>query len=144
MRRLLPVLAMLIAVASPATAADGPRRLVVHIDSPDPKFMAMGLHNAENVAKAIHDQGGDVTIEIVANGPAAAMFVDSLSPVKDDIKHLHATWPKMALSICAISLAKLQADSKQTLTVIPEAHPVPSGALRVMELQEQHWSYLKP
>jgi hypothetical protein len=30
------------------------------------------------------------------------------------------------------------------ITIVPEASLVPSGAIRLLELQENGWSYLKP
>jgi len=30
------------------------------------------------------------------------------------------------------------------ITLVPEANLVPSGVIRLMELQESGWSYLKP
>jgi intracellular sulfur oxidation DsrE/DsrF family protein len=50
----------------------------------------------------------------------------------------------MVMSACAISLAHIAAEMKKPLTVMPEARVVPSGAVRIMELEEQHWAYLKP
>ncbi len=48
------------------------------------------------------------------------------------------------MSACGISLTHTAASMKKQLTVMPEARVVPSGAVRIMQLEEQHWAYLKP
>ena len=140
--RLVLGVLVLAALARPAQAAE--HRLLIHVDSPHPAIMIEALHNAANVEAAMHNQGDQVAIEIVANGSGTAMFIESLSPVKDDVRHLHATYPEVVMSACGVSLAHMEATMKRKLPVMPEARVVPSGAVRIMELEEQHWVYLKP
>ena len=144
MRTLTLMLAILLAAASPGHAQDAPHHLLIHVDSPDTKVMVEALRNAANTIDTIHKQGGTVAIEIVANGLGTSMFIDALSPVKPEIKSFHAAYPEVVLSACGISLAHTEAAMKMRLTVMPEARVVPSGAVRIMELEEQHWAYLKP
>ena len=133
---------LLTALVAPVSAAE--HRLLIHVDSPDPAVMIEALHNAANVVKAMRAQGDQVAIEIVANGPGTAMFIEALSPVKDDVRRLHAAYPDVVLSACGVSLAHMEATMKRKLPVMTEARVVPSGAVRIMELEEQHWAYLKP
>ena len=106
--------------------------------------MLEALHNATNVVDSMRKQGRTIDIEIVANGPGSSMFVDALSPIEDEVRHIHAAYPNIVMSVCGISLAHTEAAMKKQLTVMPEARIVPSGAARIMELEEQHWAYLKP
>jgi hypothetical protein len=64
------------------------------------------------------------------------MFIYSLSPVKDEVRRIHATCPDVVMSACAISLAHTADAMKKTLTVLPEARIIPSGAVRIIELVE--------
>ena len=144
MRALTLLLVFLFALAAPARAQDARHRLLVHVDSPDQEVMVEALHNATNAIDTIRKQGGTVAVEIVANGRGTAMFIEELSPVKDEIRRIHAAYPNVVMSACAISLAHTETAMQRKLTVITEARVVPSGAVRIMELQEQHWAYLKP
>jgi intracellular sulfur oxidation DsrE/DsrF family protein len=144
MRRLLPLLAILVAAAAPAHAQSARHRLLIHVDSSEAKVMAEALHNAANVIDRVRKEDGSVAVEIVANGPGTAMFVTELSPVKGEVRRIHAAYPEVVMSACGISLAHTEAAMKRTLTVMPEARVVPSGAARIMELEERHWAYLKP
>ncbi len=144
MRALIVILGILLAGTSPGRAQDAPHRLLIHVDSPDADVMTEALHNAANVIDTIRKQRGTVAIEIVANGPGTSMFIDALSPVKPEVQRLHAAYPEVVMSACGISLTHTAASMKKQLTVMPEARVVPSGAVRIMQLEEQHWAYLKP
>jgi intracellular sulfur oxidation DsrE/DsrF family protein len=143
MRALTLLVGILLATTLPALAQTS-HRLLIHVDSADPEVMVEALHNATNVIDAVRKQGGTATIEIVANGPGTSMFIDELSPVKNEVRRIHAAYPAIVMSACGMSLAHIEAAAKKKLTVMPEARVVPSGAARIMELEEQHWSYLKP
>jgi uncharacterized protein len=143
MRTLTLLLGILLATAL-SVQAQTPHRLLIHIDSADPEVMVEALHNATNVIDIVRKQGGTAAVEIVANGPGTSMFIDELSPVKNEVQRTHAAYPDVVMSACGISLAHTEAAAKKKLTVMPEARVVPSGAVRIMELEEQHWSYLKP
>jgi intracellular sulfur oxidation DsrE/DsrF family protein len=144
MRALIIMLGVLLAAASPARSQDTQHHMVIHVDSPATNVMDEALRNAANVIDTIRKQGGTVAIEIIANGQGTSMFIDALSPVKPEVRQFHTAYPDVVLSACGISLAHTEAAMKMRLTVMPEARVVPSGAVRIMELQEQHWAYLKP
>ncbi len=144
MRLVALLLCALLLAALPAAARAKEHRLVIHIDSDHAEVMTEALHNATNVIGAERKHGEAVRIEIVANGPGTAMFIADLSPVKDEIRHLHAEYPQVVLSACGVSLKHTEQVMKRELSIVPEARVVPSGAVRVMELEERGWAYLKP
>jgi hypothetical protein len=144
MRALTLMLGILFALVSPAQAQDARHRLLIHVNSADKDVMVEALHNATNAIDTIRRQGGSVAVEIVANGRGTAMFIEGLTPVKDEVRRIHAAYPALVMSACAISLAHTETAMQRKLTVLTEARVVPSGAVRIMELEEQHWAYLKP
>ncbi len=144
MRVLARVFGILFALALPARAQDARPHVVIHVDSRDAEVMTEALHNAANLIETLRKEASSVAIEIVANGSGTSMFIDSLSPVKDEVRRIHATYPDVVMSACAVSLAHTEDAMKQPLTILPEARIIPSGAVRIMELEEQHWAYLKP
>jgi|HubBroStandDraft_1064217.scaffolds.fasta_scaffold86684_2 intracellular sulfur oxidation DsrE/DsrF family protein len=144
MRALTLMLGILLALASTVQAQDARHRLLIHVNSADQDVMVEALHNAANAIDTIRKQGGSVAVEIVANGHGTAMFIEGLSPVKDEVQRIHAAYPAVVMSACAISLAHTETAMQRKLTVMGEARVVPSGAVRIMELEEQHWAYLKP
>lgn len=144
MRRLILLLALVTAIAAPARAQSPHHFLVIHIDSGEAEMMIEALHNATSTIDTIQQRGGAIAVEIVANGRGTAMFIASLSPVRDEIVRIHAKYPNIVMSACGISFAHTEQALKEKLVLVPEARMVPSGAVRIMELQERRWSYLKP
>jgi uncharacterized protein len=144
MRALTLLFGMLLATTFSARAQNAQHHLLIHVDSGSAEVMTEALHNATNVVDMVRKQGGTVAIEIVANGPGTSMFIEELSPVRSEVRRVHAAYPDLVMSACGISLAHTEAVEKKKLTVMPEARVVPSGAVRIMELAEQHWTYLKP
>lgn len=144
MRWLVLLVAIVIASLSSAQARPTQHHMVIHVDSPDPDVMTEALHNATNTIDTARRRGDTAAIEIVANGRGTIMFVAGSSPVPDEVRRVHTAYPGIVMSACGISLAHIAAAMKRTLDVLPEARVVPSGAFRIMQLQEQHWAYLKP
>ena len=45
---------------------------------------------------------------------------------------------------CGNTLANQSAKENKQISLVPEAHIVPTGIARIVELQEQGWSYIRP
>jgi uncharacterized protein len=74
------------------------------------------------------------------------MLRDDTSPVKDRIKQLKdLSFPSnIAFSACNVAKQGMEKREGHPITIIPQASLVPSGVVRLMELQEQGWSYVRP
>ena len=66
------------------------------------------------------------------------------SPVKERIKTLREKMPNVVFSACDITRRRMEKDEGRKITFISEATVVPSGIVRLIELQEQGWSYIRP
>ena len=131
----------------PVDAADAPRphRVVVQVDLNDPTVMNQALNNVENIVEHYNHAGQEVQVEVVAYGPGLHMLRDDTSPVKDRVKRLaEDTLPPVRFSACGVTKAGMEKREGKTVPIVPQAHVVPSGAVRLIELQEQGWSYLRP
>jgi intracellular sulfur oxidation DsrE/DsrF family protein len=120
-------------------------RVAIQVDQNDPAVMNLALNNAENAIEYYKGRGEDVQVEIVAFGPGLHMLREDSSPVKDRIKRLkEGTLPGLTLSACGNTQAKMEKSEGKPITVLPHATVLPSGVVRLMELQEQGWSYVRP
>lgn len=144
MRFIVLMLCGILLPAASGWAAGKQYREVIHVDSPDAEIMFEALHNATNIIETERKAHDTARIEIVANGYGTKMFISELSPVAGEVQRVHAAYPGIVFSACGISLAHTEEAMKRSLTVLPEARVVPSGAARIMELEEQGWGYLKP
>lgn len=139
--------ALLFANAGPGTAAEPkPHRVAIHVDQNDADVMNLALNNATNIMEQYKSKGETVEIEIVTYGPGLHMLRADTSPVKDRIKQIvDASFPSgIRVSACNNTKEGMEKREGRAVSLIPEAELVPSGAVRLIELQENGWSYLRP
>jgi hypothetical protein len=95
------------------------------------------------VIEYYHDKNEDVDVEVVAYGQGLHMLRADTSPVADRIKHLRELG-KIQFSACSHTKQNMEKTEGHAIPIVPEATVVPSGVVRLMELQEQGWSYVRP
>jgi intracellular sulfur oxidation DsrE/DsrF family protein len=119
-------------------------QLVLQVNVNDPATMNLVLNNAMNVAQYYKDRGEKVTIEVVTFGPGLHMLRDDTSPVKARIKTIKEGNPAISFQACGNTQENMRKVENKEIPLIPEATVVNSGVVRVMELQERGWSYVRP
>ncbi|TCR63436.1 DsrE family protein [Bosea sp. BK604] len=120
-----------------------PHHLILQVNTNEPGAMNLALNNATNVAQYYKDLGEKVEIEIITFGPGLHMLRDDTSPVKARIKTIAAT-PGISFKACGNTQENMSKAENKDITLIPEAAVVKSGVVRVMELQERGWTYVRP
>jgi intracellular sulfur oxidation DsrE/DsrF family protein len=118
--------------------------LILQVNTNDPAMMNLALNNATNVAQYYKDLGEKVAIEVVTFGPGLHMLRDDTSPVKTRIKAITESTPEISFKACGNTQENMHKTENKEIPLIPEAAVVKSGVVRVMELQEQGWTYVKP
>jgi hypothetical protein len=119
-------------------------RLILQVNTNEPAMMNLALNNATNVEqyyKGLHEK---VEIEIVAFGPGLHMLREDTSPVKDRIKAIAQKTPEISFKACGNTQENMKKAEKRDIPLVAQATLVKSGVVRVMELQEQGWSYVRP
>lgn len=119
-------------------------RLILQVNSSEPATMNLALNNATNVADYYKSLGEKVSIEIIAYGPGLHMLRDDTSPVKARIETLALSTPEISFKACGNTQENMRKAENKEIPIIPQANLVKSGVVRVMQLQEQGWSYVKP
>lgn len=133
-----------VAQATKTESAKKSHRLVLQVNSNEPAMMNLTLNNATNVAQYYRDLGEPVSIEIVTFGPGLHMLRDDTSPVKPRIEVLAMSNPEISFKACGNTQENMRKAENKDINLIPQATVVKSGVVRVLELQEQGWSYVKP
>ena len=119
-------------------------RLILQVNTNEPAMMNLALNNATNVVQYYEDLGEKVTIDIVTFGPGLHMLRDDTSPVKARIKTILQNTPSISFEACSNTRENMSKAESKEIPLISEAKIVKSGVVRVMELQEQGWTYVKP
>lgn len=128
----------------PAASQKKPHHLVLQVNTNEPGTMNLALNNATNVAQYYKDLGEKVEIEVVTFGPGLHMLRDDTSPVKARIKAITASTPAISFKACGNTQENMGKVENKEIALIPEASVVKSGVVRVMELQERGWTYVRP
>lgn len=137
-------IAALILSATGAMAGGKLHKLALHVDQNDPAVMNMTLNNADNVREYYAALGEEVKIEIVAYGPGLKMYTTD-SPVKERIAAMSLEHQgEMQFSACGNTLRKMSEKAGKQVQLVSEAVVVPAGVVRLMELHEDGYNYIRP
>jgi uncharacterized protein len=124
---------------SAAASEDTKHRLVIQVSTDDVRTQNIAMNNAVNLQKALGQD--NIQIEIVAYGPGLTM----LTPKSKASKRVpNLAMQDIVFSACLNTKAKIEKKTGQTLTLVEGVTTVPAGVLRIMELQEAGWSYIRP
>jgi intracellular sulfur oxidation DsrE/DsrF family protein len=128
-------------------AAEGDKkthRVAFHVDQNDVDVMKLALGNSRNAFELYKERGEEVAIEIVAYSQGLHMLRDDTSPVKTEIRELRKLVPQVAFGACNNTKNAMEKREGKPVPIIAEATIVPAGVVRLIELQEAGYSYIKP
>jgi intracellular sulfur oxidation DsrE/DsrF family protein len=119
-------------------------RLILQVNTNDPAAMNLTLNNATNVTQHYKELGEKVKIEVVTFGPGLHMLRDDTSPVKARIEQMALSTPEVSFKACGNTQEKMHQAEHKDIPIVSQAQVVTSGVVRVMQLQETGWTYVKP
>jgi uncharacterized protein len=118
--------------------------LILQVNSNEPAMMNLALNNATNVEQYYKNIGEKVEIEVVTFGPGLHMLRDDTSPVKDRIKAIAEKSRSISFKACGNTQDNMHKAENKEIPLVTQATLVKSGVVRVMELQELGWTYVRP
>ena len=114
-------------------------KMVIQVSTDDPKTQKIALNNAVNVQKLIGID--NIDIEIVAYGPGLGLLTKK-SKEADRVKSL--ALHDITFSACGNTMAKVEKKTGKKPQLTEGVKVVEAGVARIMELQEQGYSYIRP
>lgn len=119
---------------------DGPKhKIVIQVSTDDVRTQNIAMNNAINLQKALGQD--NIAIEIVAYGPGLTMLTNK-SPASKRVPSL--AMQDITFSACGNTKAKMEEKSGKEIVLVEGVQIVPAGVLRIMELQEQGYTYIRP
>lgn len=112
---------------------------VIQISSGDAATQNLVLHNAANLQKELGI--GNVEIEIVAFGPGLEMLTIN-SPLRDRVENMVSQ--NIRFSACENTMAAIERKTGEKLELAKGVDIVSSGIARIVELQKQGYTYVRP
>jgi uncharacterized protein len=129
---------------APAAMNSKEHHLILQVNTNDPAAMNLALNNATNVTQYYKDVGENVKVEVIAFGPGLNMLREDTSPVKARIETMALSAPEVSFKACGNTQENMRRAENKDIPLIPQAEVVKSGVVRVMELEERGWTYVKP
>ena len=130
---------LLLVMAHSAHAAEKIHKLVIQVSTDDVRTQNIAMNNAVNLQKALGQD--NIIIEIVAYGPGLTMLTPK-SPASKRVPNL--AMQDITFSACGNTKAKVEEKTGKPVTLVEGVQIVPAGVLRIMELQEQGYAYIRP
>lgn len=127
-----------------ATLHPHPHQVVFQINTDDIVPMKHTVSNTINLVRHFREKHEPVHIEIVAYGAGIAMFRDDQSPVRDVLEYIRTDFPEIAFTVCGSSKAIIEQREGHPMPLIEGTRVVQFGIVRIVELQEAGWSYIRP
>jgi intracellular sulfur oxidation DsrE/DsrF family protein len=146
MRSWYLILVVFALLTGPARAAAPTKthHVAFQVDVSDPAVMNMALNNIGNMYDYYTERGEPIDIELVAFGPGFTMLRDDISPVKERLTAVHTAHPTLVFSACENSRRAASKAEGKDIKIVAEAGSVPAGVVRLSELQEIGYTYLRP
>jgi len=130
-------------VANSVFAASGvvepKHKIVIQVSTDNVRTQNIALNNAVNLQKALGQD--NVAIEIVAYGPGLSMMTRKS---KIPVRITSLAQQDITFSACGNTMKKVAKKSGKTPILLDGVRVVQAGVLRIMELQEQGYTYVRP
>jgi intracellular sulfur oxidation DsrE/DsrF family protein len=112
---------------------------VIQVSTDDLRTQKIALNNAVNLQKLY---GLDnVEIEIVAFGPGLGLLTDKS---KQNKRVESLALQNISFSACSNSIRKVESKSGSKVVLLEGVEKVTAGVARIIELQEDGYSYIRP
>jgi len=117
---------------------DGLHRVALHLNSDDERVQKGALNNIKNLYE---EYGlGKVKIELVTNGPGLKLFIKKETKFAEEIALLKTKYG-VEYTACANTMKGMKLTREDLVDQVDRTVP---AIVRLIELQEQGWAYIKP
>ena len=135
-------------VSKPAKSAAAAKskmthKIAIQVSENDKNVMNRALNNTKNLIEFYKAKGQNAVVEIVTFHDGLHML-RSESPVKDRIAVMSLENPNLTFVACANTQANQSKAEGKPVTLLSEAKVMPSGIVRLIELQNQGYAYIRP
>ena len=132
---------LLAGVASSAVAEEKMHKLVIQVSDDNPRTQMIALNNAVNIQKLY---GMDnIKIEIVAYGPGLGLL--TANPKNKQAARVKSlAMQNITFSACGNTMAKIEKKTGHKPKLVEGVGVVKGGVQRIIALQEDGYSYIRP
>ena len=122
-----------------ALADEVAHKVVIQVSTDDERTQKIALNNAVNIQKSLGVD--EVTIEIVAYGPGLGIMTLS---GKQSQRVADLALQNITFSACSNTIKKVTKKKGAAPKLVEGVTIVDSGAVRIIQLQQQGYAYIRP
>ena len=140
----LMMFAGLVFGVGPVQSAEGPvagsktHRVVMHLNSGEEKVQKGTLNNIKNLYEAMGAER--LNVELVAHGAGLSLFIKQDTKLVEELARLKTSYG-VEYTACSNTM---KAQGLTRADLIDQVDRTMPAMVRLMELQEQGWAYIKP
>jgi intracellular sulfur oxidation DsrE/DsrF family protein len=121
-----------------AETVQNPHRVVMHLNSGDEKVQRGALNNIRNLYQEVGRE--HVRVELVVHGAGLTLLTKKDSTLASELAQLKAAYD-VEFTACSNTM---KAQGLTRADLIDQVDRTTPAMVRLMELQEQGWIYIKP
>lgn len=139
MKKIIAAICVTMALMFSSVVSAEQQKVVIQVSSDDPATQRLAINNAVNIQNGL---GMDnVVVELVAYGPGLSLLT-SKSTQADRVSSL--AMQDIVFSACGNTMKAVEKKTGNKPQLIEGVKVVPAGVLRIMELQQQGYAYIRP
>ncbi len=139
MKEIVLALLLMLGISEYASAENLIHKVVIQVSTNDAKVQKIALNNAVNLQKLYGID--NVQIEIVAYGPGLSLLTKK-SPQSKRVSSLAQS--DIRFSACMNTMSKIKRKSGHFPVLADGVIKVKAGVARIVELEEEGYSYVRP
>jgi hypothetical protein len=121
-----------------AKTGSGLHRVALHLNSDDERIQKGALNNIKNLYE---EYGPDrLKVELVANGPGLKLFIRKDTKFAEELAQLKKAYG-VEYTACSNTMKGMKVTREDLIETVDRTVP---AIVRLIELQEQGWAYIKP
>lgn len=118
--------------------------VVFQLNSSDIEPAKHAISNAVNLIRHYRENGQTITVEFIGYGPGVNIFRTDASPLIEVLTYIRTNFPEVSFTICGNTKSIIEQREGHSMPLIAGTGIVPSGIVRIIELQEAGWTYIRP
>ncbi len=120
-----------------------PWRLVLHVTTNDAYRLNTVLNETEDLLRKNRAAGRNTQVELVANGKGVGLLRTDTSSHRQRIRAMSQEFESLSFLACQKTLQRLKLEKGISVTLLPDAQTVPSALGKIMQRQQDGWTYIR-
>jgi uncharacterized protein len=141
---LFAVIAVFLLTMGPVLAGEGVHKLALQISDNDEQKMNAVLNVAANASQYYSGLGEEIDVSVVAFNLGLHMFRSDTSPVAERMASFAQSMPNVKFYACNNTRTSMAKKEGKDIPIMENAEVVPAGVIKLMELDAEGYTILRP